>query len=229
MNSDESIRMPEDCAVVACGTLRGEMRHLVQTGFVNADQLFFAGPGLHEWPDRLERQLTRQLERALQRAEHVVVAYGQRCYMNLDTGMDTDGLLGRFGRRVGRVAAKNCVDMLADEDERAGIAAGDNVYWLTPGWVEYWDVIFKDWDAAMANETFPARDRAIVLDALDCFQQMADDDPEKLLRISDWTKLALEPRAVSLRRLRNLLRRSAERLGDSADAARPEAAQRGSA
>ncbi len=198
--------------LVACGTLRREIRLLVDMGFLDGDHVFFTAPGLHEWPQQLAKQLDRQISRALGVTERVIVAYGEKCYMDLDTAADTDVFLEIFGERVARVRAKNCVDMLADADERRRIAGGAKVYWLTSGWLEHWDYIFKDWDAAKANETFPAHDKAIVLDAAGYFDEMSAASPEKLLTISDWARVPIEPYPVSLDRLKSLLGDSAERL-----------------
>lgn len=209
--TDKATRMPEDCSIVACGTLRREMRRLAETGFLDGDRLFFTAPGLHEWPRMLKRQLTQQLEKARGAAGRVIVAYGEKCYFDVETGIDTDTLLAQFGPGIARLSAKNCIDMVAGEDQRNRLAGGTKVYWLTPGWVQHWDFIFKDWDAAKANETFPANDKAIILDALGYFDEMSHEDPEKILRICDWMKLPLEPRTVSLERLKDLLRQCAER------------------
>ena len=102
--------------------------------------------------------------------------------------------------------------MLADAEERAEIAEGAKVHWLTSGWLEHWDYIFRDWDPAKANETFPANDKAIVLDAVGYFDEMAESNPEKMLQISDWMKLDLEKRDTSLERLKQLLSECANRL-----------------
>jgi len=189
------------------------MLHLAETGSINKDRLFFTAPGLHEWPERLKEQLTHQLEKAGGIARYVIVAYGEKCYFDVETGTDTDALLAEFAPGVARVSAKNCIDMLADEDERKALAGSGKVYWLTPGWMEYWDFIFKDWDAAKANETFPANDRAIVLDAVSYYDNLSQTDPEKLLRISDWTRLEIVQQTISLERLKALLLESAQRLG----------------
>ncbi len=192
--------------IVACGTLRGELRKLADEGFLDADGLLFTGPGLHEWPWELETQLERQLGRAGERSGRVVVVYGERCFLDTaDPTRDTEALVSEHGPGFRRVQAKNCVDMLADADERQRIAAGEKVYWLTPGWLAHWDYIFKDWDAGLANETFPAHDKAVVLDALGYFDRLMEESPERILEISDWMKLPLEARPVSLERLKSLL------------------------
>jgi len=193
-------------SIVACGTVRAELRRLADDGFLDADALVFTAPGLHEWPWELDKQLARQLRKARGHSERVIVAYGERCFLDTaDPTRDTDALLREQGPEFRRIRAKNCVDMLADEDERRRIAAGQKVYWLTPGWLAHWNYIFKDWDAGLANETFPANDKAIVLDALGYFDKLMAESPERILEISDWMKLPLEAATVSLDRLKKLL------------------------
>jgi len=194
----------QGCSIVACGTLHREIRGLADNGFLDADRILFTAPGLHERPDLLEEQLTRQLRKAREISEKVIVVYGEKCYLGPDTG-DTDSLLRRLGPEFIRVRAKNCIDMLADSDEQNQIAKGAKVYWLTPGWLEHWEFIFKDWDVGKANETFPQHDKAIVLDAIGCFDRLMAKSPERILQISDWMKLPIEPFTVSLERMKHLL------------------------
>jgi hypothetical protein len=193
-------------SIVACGTMRAEMRALADEGFLDADALLFTGPGLHEWPWELDKQLTRQLQKAGQHSEQVIVVYGERCFLDTaDPTRDTDALLREQGPQFRRIRAKNCVDMLADADERRRIAGDEKVYWLTPGWLAHWSYIFKDWDAGLANETFPAHEKAVVLDALGYFDHLMAESPERILKISDWMKLPIEAAPISLDRLRRLL------------------------
>lgn len=212
MLAEEAVSLLKRCTIVACGTLRREIRQLAEEGVLDGDRLRFTSPGLHEWPRRLEKQLTRQLEKACSNSDPTIVVYGESCYYDFETSTDTDGLLARFGPRVTRVRAKYCVDMLASADERARIAGEARVYWFTPGWMEYWDSIFKDWDVGKANETFPANDKGIVLDAVGYFDELSRSDPERILRIFDWTRMPLEAHKVSLRRLKGLLGQCAEGL-----------------
>jgi len=211
MNEHAACPSLDGCSIVACGTLRREMRQLAELDFVDGERMFFTAPGLHEWPKQLEKQLIRQAAKARAVSERVVVVYGEKCYLDFDAGVDTDALLARLGKEFIRVRAKNCVDMLADADVRDRIAGDAKIHWLTPGWLEYWDHIFKDWDAAMANETFPVHDKAIVLDAVGYFDEISGSSPERILRICDWMKLEIEPYAVSLERLKKLLCECAQR------------------
>ena len=193
-------------SVVCCGTLRPEMRMLQQSGFLDADRILFTAPGLHERPPELAAQLTRQLGKARETSGEVIVLYGSKCY--LDPGgpaADVDALIGDPQGRTHRVQAKNCVDMLADIGQRDEIAAGQRVYWLTPGWVVHWKRIFRDWDAGKANEAFPQHDRAVVLDGIGFFEDYLNDNPDELLGFSDWMKVPIEAVPVSLDRFKGHL------------------------
>jgi len=200
-------------SVVSCGTMRRELTHLREEGFLEVATLLFTSPGLHEWQPELRRQLTRLVTKAGEESDGVIVVYGERCHLDpQDPSMDVDGLLRRQEVKALRVRAKNCVDMLADAEERRKAAAGDKVYWLTPGWLRYWDFIFKDYDRGKANETFGSYDRATLLDPFGAFDETALESPEKILQISDFMRIPLEPYVVTLERLKGLLEDAARRL-----------------
>jgi len=193
-------------SILACGTLRPELKWLQDDGFLDPDQLLFTAPGLHEDCKELKRQLLRQLEKAGSTSERVIVLYGSRCYIDSeDMARGMDELLAEQPGDLRRIDASNCVDMIASKQQREEIAAGQAVYWLTSGWLTYWKAIFRDWDAAKANETFPKHDKAILLDALGTYEEYVSSSPEKLLEFSDWMKIPIEPYPVSLDRLRDLL------------------------
>ena len=193
-------------SIVSCGTLKSELEHLKNTHFLDADKILFTAPGLHEKQTELERQLSRQLEKAKTYSQEVIVVYGERCYLDpVDPTRDIDSLILEKGPGISRVQARSCIDMLASAKERERIRNGRKVYWLTPGWIKYWKTIFSNWDAGLANETFPGNDTAIVLDAVDGFNEISKKSPEKILEFSDWMKLGIEPYKVSLDRLENLL------------------------
>jgi hypothetical protein len=199
-----------DCAVVSCGTLRGELQALQRDGRLDAERLLFTAPGLHESPPQLEQQLVRQLDKAREAAQKTIVVYGARCFVDFsDPARDVDALLGERGGEINRVDALNCVDMMADAGERERIAGGRKVYWLTPGWLRHWRYIFREWDSGKANETFPQNDRAVLLDGIGFFEQWSAEEPEEVLAFSDWMKIPIEPVVVSLERLHGLLRHAA--------------------
>jgi len=191
---------------VACGTLRREIKALSEQDRIHPDDILFTPPGLHEWPMKLEKKLLPQLTKAREASPKVVVAYGEKCFIDVGNPMrDMDALLGEQGPEFKRTKAKTCVDMMAGVEERSAIAAGEKVYWLTPGWVENWNFIFRFWDRGKANEMFPAYNKAVVLDAVGYFDELIEANPEKILEISDWMAIPIESHPVTLDRLQQLL------------------------
>jgi len=186
--------------------MRPELTHLKEEGFLNAQRLLFTAPGLHEWQPKLREQLTERLKKARQVSDRVIVVYGKRCYLDpCDPSGDVDWLIEQAGGRIVRVRAANCVDMLASAEEREGIAAGARVYWLTPGWFLYWRAILRDYDRGKANETFRGHDKAVLLDPLGLFDEVAQKEPERILEFSDFLGIPVEPYPVTLERLKRLL------------------------
>ena len=123
-------------AIVSCGTLRPELNYLQGSGFLNADKIFYTAPGLHENVHELEKQLIRQLKHANQYSQKIIVVYGSRCYIDsVDPLKTIDKIIKEQGVDVLRIKAKNCIDMLADIEERKNISGGEKTYWLSPGWL----------------------------------------------------------------------------------------------
>ena len=206
-----------DTNIVACGTLRPELKRLTDDGRLDARRILYTGPGLHERQPELAAQLARQLGRADAGAAHVVVVYGARCFLDgRDPTRDTEAIIREVCPAAVRVDAAHCVDMLADEAERDRLADSNRVYWLTPGWITHWDTIFADWDAAKANETFPQHAKALVLDGFGFFEAFAAAEPERVLEISDWMGLPMEAAPVSLDRFYGLLAEAAQQAAGEA-------------
>ena len=193
-------------SIVSCGILRQELNYLKETGFLNADNILYTTPGLHEIPSELEKQLKKQVDNAKKYSEKIIVLYGEKCYVDTSNpSRDIDILIQETGTNARRIKAKNCIDILVSVEERKKISKGKRVYWLSFGWLKYWKVIFKDWDPAKANETFPQHDKAILLDPIGIFEKYSTDSPEKVLEFADWMRLNIEPYKISLDRLKRLL------------------------
>ncbi len=204
-SSDSQVSF-EGYSIVSCGTLSLELNYLKANGFLNVDRILYTKPGLHEHPMELAKQLKRQLRHAKKYSSKIIVVYGKRCYVDSRDYLKTmDILIQEEGDGISRIEAVNCVDALTGGEEREKISQGMKIYWLTPGWVKYWKQIFKDWDIGLANETFPKNDKAIVLDALNFFDESCQNNPEKVLEFSDWMKVPIESYKISLNRLKKLL------------------------
>lgn len=200
-------------SIVSCGTLRMELKQLQEEGFLDADKIFFTTPGLHEVCSDLKEQVIRQVKRALAVSDKIIVVYGSLCYVDPVDMSGLDKLLETFGPNVLRIKAQNCVDALAGRQEREEIAAGRRVFWLTPGWMRFKDLVFKDWDIGKINENFPKNDAAIVLDALGYYDKLMEEDPMKILEYSDWMHLGVEASPVTLERFKGLLLDQLGKLG----------------
>ena len=197
----------EGYTVVSCGTLRPELDHLQENGFLNTNRILYTAPGLHEDYRRLKAQLGDRLEQATEYSKNILVVYGGNCYLDLQKAPPEhiDDLLNRSEGNISRTEATRCVDMLMDSENREEIAKGENVYWITPGWLKYWKAIFAGWDAAKANETFPRYDKAIVLDAVGFYETQSLEHPEEILEFADWMGIPVEPYTITLHRLMGLL------------------------
>ena len=201
-----------DIAIVSCGTLSLELNHLKECGFLNARQIFYTTPGLHENPLELERQLLHRIGKAKEKADRVLVVYGGKfCYVNADHPTRTmREIIEEQGPKVARVEATHCMDVLASEEEREKIAqevaGGEKVWWMTPGWINFRHHVFKGWDQALANENFPRHTGgAIVLDGIGYVEGYMAEHPEEFLEYSDWMGIPIQPYPITLDRFKSLL------------------------
>lgn len=193
-------------SIVSCGTLSPELSFLHASGFLDAGKILYTRPGLHENPREFEKHLRRQVQHAKRYSQQVIVVYGKRCYIDtIDPFKTVEKILEEGGDNISRVKAANCIDMLASAEERERMRDGERVYWLSPGWLRYWRVIFKEWDTGLANETFPQNEKAVLLDGLGFFEVYMEKNPERILEFSDWMKIQMEPYRISLDRLKRLL------------------------
>ena len=196
----------EGYSIVSCGTLSLELNSLKAIGYLNADKILYTRPALHERPRELEKELKRQLRHASEFSSRIIVVYGKRCYVDsADYSRTIDTLIQEEGGEFSRIEIANCVDALLADKEREKISERKKIYWLTPGWLKYWKQIFKNWDIGLANEMFPKHDKAVVLDALDFFDECSLSHPETILEFSDWMKIPVESHKISLDRFKELL------------------------
>jgi hypothetical protein len=209
-----------DTSIVACATVSLELNRLKERGELEGAQLLYTAPGLHQDIPELERQLIEQIGRAREKTSKVIVVYGGKfCYVNPDQPtrlMQT--VIEEQGSGIVRIDATHCMDMIASAEERnriaAEVAGGEQVWWMTPGWVKYRKDVFKGWDKALANENFPRHTGgAVILDAVGYMDPYMEESPEEFLEYSDWMGIPIIPYPVSLERFRALLYGALERLG----------------
>jgi len=197
-----------DVTIVSCGTLSMELQYLRDTGFLDARQILYTTPGLHQDCHELEHQLVRHIDKAKTLSNKVVVVYGGKfCYVNVsNTSRTMEQIIGEQGPDVARIDATHCMDMMASEAERAEIANGEDVWWMTPGWIRFRHQVFAGWDKATANENFPRHTGgAVVLDAIGYLDRYMEEHPEELLEYSDWMGIPIRGHSVKLDRFKSLL------------------------
>lgn len=195
-------------AIVACGTLSPELKHLQAEGFLNAGKIVYTTPGLHQNCPELERQLTEAVKRVEDDYQKVIVVYGGKyCYVNAaDPTRTMAKIIDELGPKVVRVQATHCMDMVASEAERDELAGGEKVWWMTPGWVKYRHKVFEGWDKGIANENFPRHTGgARVLDGVGLCERYLNEQPEEILDYSDWMGIPLMGVPVTLERFKKLL------------------------
>lgn len=201
-----------DTAIVACGTMRPEIEHLRESGFLDTDHIYFTTPGLHQDIRELEHQLGKAIEKARSRAKGVIVVYGGKyCYVNPDEPtrlMKT--VISEYGPEVVRVQASHCMGMLASQEEMDRIvqevAGGEPVWFMTPGWVKFRKLVFKGWDKGIANENFPRHTGgAVVLDGIEFMNDYMEKDPEGFLEYCDWMGIPMQGYPITLDRFKTLL------------------------
>ncbi len=209
----------KNVAVVACGTMSLELNKLREEGFLDTEHLLYTTPGLHQDMNELETQLVNQVNKAKERAGKVIVVFGGKfCYVNVDNPMRTMSvLIDELGPDVARIDATHCMDMIADDEERKKIQkelVGDEpVWWMTPGWVKYRKLVFKDWDKAIANENFPRHTGgAIVLDAVGYLDNYMAEKPEEFLEYCDWMGIPMQAYNLTLDRFKGLLTEQLKKL-----------------
>jgi hypothetical protein len=75
----------QDYTIVACGTLNMELNYLRNSGFLDAREILYTKPGLHEVPRELENQLIKQIGNAKKYSQKIIVVYGGKfCCLNAD-------------------------------------------------------------------------------------------------------------------------------------------------
>jgi hypothetical protein len=201
----------QEYAIVSCGTMNLELEQLKESGFLDARKILFTTPGRHEVPRELETQLVNKIRIAKSYADQILIVYGGKfCYLNpSDPARTVDQIIKEQGEGLVRINATHCVDMLASAEERARIAEGKRVIWLTPGWIRYRHFVYQDWDKGKANENFPQHTGgAVLLDGVNFWNEYSAKHPEKILELSDWMGIPIQVHTLSLDRLKELLAES---------------------
>ncbi len=117
---------------LSCGVLRAEMEELHRRGEIEGE-LIFLDSMLHMDPPKLERTLTIALEKNSNKADCLVLVYGDCSARMLDLGQHF---------RVGRVNAINCAQLLVGR-ERYRQLMREEAFLILPEWARRWEHIMR--------------------------------------------------------------------------------------
>ncbi len=203
-------------AIVSCGSFQEDLETLREEGLIDGIKVLFTEPCLKERPRKLEELLKARIEEAKGEADRILVIYGDGCFIDTsDFSRGIDSLIADTGAEHERIRQHSCIEMMLSEQDKERLAEGMKVYWMMPAWVEHKNEVFEEWDLGKRNQTFPQNDTAIIVDSLGFFDRLMEEDPERILEMSDWMGIPLDARAITLDRFRELLLASLQRLRES--------------
>jgi hypothetical protein len=206
MSSDKGM------AIVSCGSMRPDIRALLDEG-LEVDKVFFTDICLKERSRELERQLKERLQEAAEVADHVLVVYGNGCFVDIsDPSRTIDSLIEEAGIPHERIHEHSCIEMMLSDSDKEKLAGGLKIYWMMPAWLEERDNAYFEWDLGKRNQTFPANDIALMVDAHGYFNRLMEEAPETLLDFSDWMGIPLDARDIELTRFGRLLKEALDKL-----------------
>ena len=176
--------------VLSCKILQNELEILsVELEL----ELHYVDAGLHVNPDNLAKTINYNLN--LLEEQSMGLIFGNLCFTDLESTTRT------FNTIMPDV--KNCIEMVADPKLIAALSDEAKTFFITPGWLENWEAIFKEglkWDGIDARQNFGPYERIVLFDTGVC-----SINDLKILEFYDYTQTPVEIVFVGLERLRNLL------------------------
>jgi len=181
--------------LLCCSIVKREIDFLIRKHGLDIEPEYI-NCTLHVFPEQIKKEVSHVLEPGQ------VIIYGNKCFAGIkQVALDNQAVL---------IGAENCVEMILGPD----VAAQDqyaNAFFLTPGWFENWDPIFKktlQWDEVSARLSFGICDRMIIIDT--GLVEMSD---LAILEIFDYSGLPVEFYKTNLDYLEQLLLSSLNKAG----------------
>ena len=179
--------------LVCCGILRREVALLSERRLLTVSNVHFLPAGLHVDLDKLKAALEAALSSERDSAE-LSLLYGRQCHPEIA------GIAEQFGATMAAPGGcSDCIAVLLGKEALAELNAEAKSFFLTPGWLENWEQIFKEglgWDSVDARQNFGFYDRIVLLDT-----GVGTLDDETILAFFDYTGVPIEIRPITLDRL----------------------------
>ena len=196
--------------IVACGIFQKELeqvlRELKEEWTPNCDFIVtYTAPALHVDYVKLKTGITAALHSVNE--EHKVLFFGSMCHPDLQEIAAV--------HQAGRQLARNCIELFLGKDRLPEKEPSQNIFYLTPGWLENWQSIFRQgqgWDDIDARQNFGFYDKIVLLDT--GVSELADD---AILEFFEYTQVPIAIEEVGLEVFKEMvaetLREAAGRTG----------------
>ena len=179
--------------LIACGIFERELKKLMQDDpqlFVGVEPVFLT-PALHVDLTALEKEINGRLE--TESIESLL--YGCNCHPDLkEKCREKQCLLP---------TEVDCAEILAGKEFLTEINQGGDEFYLTPGWLEYSDEIFKQglgWDTIDARQNLGFYNRVVLLDT-----GVRPIDDLEILEFYDYCQVPVEIVPLSLEHFKSRL------------------------
>ena len=190
--------MTGKAVVISCGIFREELEYLVREKGLDWN-IVFLDAALHVNFDKLRAKLVGALEENREAGREIRVIYGH-CHP------DIREILERYGAK--RIAAGNCLEAMVGREEMVRLNSEAKTFFLSAGWVNAWEDMFtlgkEDFDFDFKS-MFANYKRILVFDT-----GVIPIDEEKVRKFSEFTRLPVERRTITLDRLLGLIKKIAE-------------------
>ncbi|MEK6672793.1 MAG: DUF1638 domain-containing protein [Nitrospirota bacterium] len=179
---------------ISCGIFKEELEYLMEEKKLDRN-IVFLDAVLHVNFDKLKAKLVDALEENSNNQIELKVLYGC-CHPEIGEIME------RYGAR--RIGASNCLEAMIGAEEIQRLDSEAKTFFLSAGWVNHWEEMFtqgaKDFNFDFKS-MFGSFKRIVVLDT-----GIIPIDEGKILKFSEFTKLPVERKHITLDHLLRLIR-----------------------
>jgi len=187
--------MPEESTIfISCGIFREELEYLIKEGKLDR-KVIFLDAALHVNFDKLKSELVEALEENSGKKQKLKVLYGY-CHPEMRQIMESYS--------ANRIEASNCLEAMIGAEETQRLDSEAKTFFLSAGWANHWEEMFiqgtKDFNFDFKS-MFGSFKRIVVLDT-----GIIPIDEGKILKFSEFTKLPVERKQITLDHLLSLIR-----------------------
>lgn len=177
--------------IVACGIFQPELETVLKQISVESMsdediRVTYVTPALHVDNNKLKQGITNALDHVAE--EKTVLLFGAMCHPELDEFTEK--------YHVVKLLPGNCIELILGKERQHEIEKSAKVFYLTPGWLQNWQDIFKrgqGWDEIDARQNFGFYDKILLLDT--GVSQFNDED---LLEFFEYTQVPIEIECIDL-------------------------------